>query len=341
MWVGLLLLSRRSALRCGSPACSLERPPVLPVKIDNVWFDLSKFNHPGGQELLERHAGTDITELFYSNHFDTITLERVRNHQIESYQLPDERIPATTSHCPVKSAANSPLYRRLKALVHARLIERQIAWQHKFSYRPYYLRLGCLLMCLAARLIGGDLATVVAAVAAASYGVLTGRQTWTHAHNGVHNPSRIPPLMRRLLRYDFVGVVELWQLEHHAHHAHTNGEGDPDADWWHPLFTYRDVAHRGGSTATGVLAACAYPFLVPVMLTRSLSHALEHDPNGAAILWFVMLVAPLRFAIDIALLGSSNFAIALGVATLYILLTFVATHQASEANHAFEPTDCW
>ena len=97
------------------------------------------------------------------------------------------------------------------------------------------------------------------------------RQTWTHAHNGVHNPSRVPKPMRALLHADFVGVLDVWMAEHHAHHAHTNSaEADPDVRWWYPAFSYADVA-RGATCPlrTCAFAVLAYPFLVPVMLLKS------------------------------------------------------------------------
>lgn len=49
--------------------------------IGNLWrvgdnlYDLSEFNHPGGQNLLEMSRGTDITEAFESHHLD---MEKVR-----------------------------------------------------------------------------------------------------------------------------------------------------------------------------------------------------------------------------------------------------------------------
>ena len=52
-----------------------------------------------------------------------------------------------------------------------------------------------------------------------------------------------------------------------------NGPDDPDMRWWRPLFSYADLASHGGSIRTRLLAVCAYPFLVPVMLIRSLGHA--------------------------------------------------------------------
>ena len=317
---------------------TLQSP--LPVRIDDRWYDLASFDHPGGRELLERHAGADITHLFYSNHFVPST-EPLHDFLSSEYG----------GGCPVTAAAHSPLYRELKRAVKARLAERRVEWRHTFSYTPYLLRLACLTTCLAARLLdgsGGDegtaaagAAAVAATIAAATYGLLTGRQTWTHAHNGVHNPARIPSPMRSLLRLDFVGVVEVWMLEHHAHHSFTNGEADPDAKWWQPLFSYHELAASGGSRTTAALALLIYPFLVPVMLVKSLGHMLSHDPDGRDTLRWVLLVAPLRFAIDIAVLGPANFGVAIGAATVYILATFVATHQAGAYNHAFDADDCW
>jgi linoleoyl-CoA desaturase len=70
-------------------------------------------------------------------------------------------------------------------------------------------------------------------------------------------------------------------------------------------------------------------------------HMVAHDRDARATLQWVLMIAPLRFAIDVVLLGPTNFGIALFSATMYILCTFVATHQAGEVNHTFETTDCW
>lgn len=330
------------------PAASNSRQP-LHVKIDSTWYNLAGFKHPGGLSLLERHAGADITHLFYSNHFAP-SLELLSGRQVNEETVMAERCPVAVAAAAVD--AHSELYRELKQVVHAHLVEHGIEWRHSFSYRPYFQRFGLLCVCLAARLYSmygtlgsespeGQVAAVIAAVAAGAYGLLTGRQTWTHAHNGVHNPERIPPGIARLLYYDFIGILDVWSSEHHAHHAHTNCEGDPDADWWQPLFSYRDVARLGGSAEVGLVATLAYPFLVPVMLIKSLAHMVRQDPNGRATLRKLWPVAPLRFGLDCLLLGPPGFALALGVATTYILGTFVATHQAGEHNHAFERADCW
>ena len=90
-------------------------------------------------------------------------------------------------------------------------------------------------------------------------------------------------------------------VEHQSHHAHTNDPvHDPDVHWWQPLYSYADLHRHGGSARTLVLSLLAYPFLVPVMLYKSLRHAATHDPHGRDDLIHVLTVAPMRFAIDIA-----------------------------------------
>ena len=309
---------------------SKDEEPLL-IRCDGSWYDLSFFRHPGGSEVLERHAGTDITHLFNSNHFEPDT------SPIERFKIDDHADESAKSEI-------SPQYAELKLEVHEHLKKNKIEWRHNFQYYPYALRLFCLLACYLSRRCAaaqlGGLANALGFAAAAAYGLLTGRQTWTHAHNGVHNPQRISRAMRMLIHVDFVGVIDVWLAEHHAHHAHTNGKGDPDMRWWRPLFSYADLAATGGSRRTRLLAACAYPFLVPVMLTRSLGHAARHDPRGMRTLAWVVAVAPFRFGLDVALMGPRLFSAALSCATLYILMTFVATHQVA-SNHAFEPGDCW
>ena len=310
------------------------------VRVDGEWYDLSNFDHPGGGELLTRHAGMDITHLFYSNHFEPIRASR-RLGAFRVHGATDgsgvRRYTGDTAPLVVapKSEACSEDYLELKRRVASRLEAAGVDWRHAFSPLPYAFRAACLLTCATVRVLApGDLEWL-ALVAAAAYGLATGRQTWTHAHNGVHNPHAIPPHMRSLLKYDFVGVVDVWMSEHHAHHAHTNDAHlDPDVRWWWPLYSYADVYAHGGSWKTLLLSACAYPLLVPVMLLQSLRHAIAHDPHGRRTLAFVLAVAPMRFGIDIALLGAAPFGIAIGAATAYIVGTFVATHQLAD-NHAF------
>jgi fatty acid desaturase len=307
------------------------RPP-LPVRIDGELYDLADFDHPGGHEVLRRTAGAaggDITHLFYSNHREP------RVSALRHFRLPEASVPLVDAG-EETSEPHSAVYRELKSEVYAHLEARGVEWRHTFRWEPYVLRLVCLALAHAALTAGdGSSCSAVGVGSAAAYGFLTGRMTWTHAHNGVHNPSALPPVMRALMAVDFVGVVEAWMAEHHAHHAHTNGAHDPDVAWFRPLFDYRDVAAGGGSLRVATLAVAAYPFLVPLMLVKSLAHARVSDPDSASTLAWVIAVAPLRFAIDFAILGPVGFATALTVATVYICGTFVATHQAP---HNHEPT---
>jgi fatty acid desaturase len=302
------------------------------VRIDGELYDLADFDHPGGHEVLRRTAGAaggDITNLFYSNHREP------RVSALRRFRLPEASVPLVDAG-EETSEPHSALYRELKSEVYAHLEARGVEWRHTFRWEPYVLRLVCLALAHAALTAGDESScSAVGVGSAAAYGFLTGRMTWTHAHNGVHNPSALPPAMRALMAVDFVGVVEAWMAEHHAHHAHTNGAHDPDVAWFRPLFDNRDVAADGGSLRVATLAVAAYPFLVPVMLVKCLAHARASDPDSASTLAWVIAVAPLRFAIDIAILGPVGFATALTVATAYICGTFVATHQAP---HNHEPT---
>ena len=224
-----------SALGSAHGACT--------VRVDGAWYDLSRFEHPGGREVIARHAGTDITHLFYSNHFDPLqAAKRLRPFK----KVAEEEALLAGGHAGGGTQANdggsdgalrsksddtaaahlvaptsepcSASYLELKLRVAARLAERGVAWRHEFSYAPYVTRLVCLLTCVACRVVPGS-PEGSALLAAAAYGLVTGRQTWTHAHNGVHNPQAIPPPMRKLIKYDFVGVVDAWMMEHHAHHV--------------------------------------------------------------------------------------------------------------------------
>jgi fatty acid desaturase len=326
---------QRSSL--SATIASDNHPDPLLVRCAGKDYDLSNFRHPGGHEVIARHAGTDITHLFFSNHFSP-DLNAISKYEISTSTVCDESLDESS-----ELMALSPEFMALKRDVHSHLEAAGIEWRHKFRYHALIARLCCLIAACCSRR-GFLLPEAAGFGVAMAYGFLTGRCAWTHAHNGVHNPARIPPALRLVLSFDLVLVIDAWMAEHHAHHAHTNdAHRDPDVRWWMPLFSYADLA-SGEAHARGVrtrlLAACAYPFLVPVMLVRSLRHAVQHDPAGWRTLAGVLLIAPIRFGIDVWLLGPRPFLVALATATLYILATFVATHQVAD-NHAFEPSDCW
>lgn len=68
------------------------------------------------------------------------------------------------------------------------------------------------------------------------------------------------------------------------------------------------------------------------MLVKSLNHAMKHDPDGATAAGILLASAPIRFGLDLVLLGPIQFAVAVAIASTYIVNTFVATHQIV-ANH--------
>jgi len=319
----------------GSVSTSKHEPLV--VSVDDQWFDLSEFNHPGGEEVLRRHHGQDITNLFYSNHWDPDT---IKGRIISKYPNPTAEFnassPQTNERCPFsRPHPHSPLYKELKSRVKLHLDNHEIPWRHQPSYNIFIIRAGCLALCVFGRELDWDRALCVSS--AISYGLLTGRMVWTHAHNCVHNPSTIPPRMRWWLEFDCVAVISLWMHEHLTHHAETNTDRDPDVHYFSPLFDYLKIAQDGGSPLTLCLAICVYPLLVPFMLTKSILHAAKNDPMAGNSISFALLVGPLRFGLDVLAMGG-DFALALMTATAYIVLTFAATHQV-EANHGASSGD--
>lgn len=68
------------------------------------------------------------------------------------------------------------------------------------------------------------------------------------------------------------------------------------------------------------------------MLLRSAHHALQNDARGRTDVSRALVCAPLRFALDVLLLGLQRFALAAAAASLYLIATFVATHQ-TRSNH--------
>jgi fatty acid desaturase len=314
-----------------------KHDPLL-ISVDDKWFDLSEFNHPGGEEVLRRHHGQDITNLFYSNHWDPDTIKGrvLLSEKFAQVTVAHNTPSSPTKRCPLSSPnPHSSLYKDLKQRVKLHLDTNEIPWRHQPSYNIFIIRAICLAICVFGRELDWDRALCTSS--AISYGLLTGRMVWTHAHNCVHNPSSIPPRMRRWLEFDCVAVISIWMHEHLTHHAETNTDRDPDMYYFSPVFDYMGIARDGGSPLTLCLAICVYPLLVPFMLTKSILHAARNDPISGGSIGFALLAGPLRFGLDV-LAMREDFALALMTATAYIVLTFAATHQV-KANHGASSGD--
>jgi len=122
--------------------------------------------------------------------------------------------------------------------------------------------------------------------------------------------------------------------EHHAHHAFTNKDQDPDISGFWPFLRYDTVAKQGGGVGALVRASVVYPLLLPFMLVKSVIHAMAHDSQGSAAVALMLASSPLRFGLDLLLLGPLNFGVAIIAASAYIVATFVATHQTIENHRA-------
>lgn len=307
-------------------------PPCRPtcVRLDGRWYDLSEWTHPGGQELIARQAGRDITALFYANHFGNFSSKKaLLARLITEGQESDSSLPSLVlQHC-------SPLYATLKAQVQTHLDKHGLAWRHRFRWEQTVFRFACLFLAWPLKSGGGWAGAAVAC----AYGLATGRATWTHVHNAVHNPSLLSLPARAFFDADYAGVVGLWMAEHLAHHAHTNGPCDPDVAWFSPLLNYDSIARSGGRPAVALAAIVAYPFLFVAMLGKSAAHALAStSKEGRRTVGVVCALAPLRFGLDFAVLGLRGFCAALSAASFYLIATFVATHQ-TRTNHCLSSGD--
>ena len=300
------------------------------VRLDGHWYDLSRLAHPGGKELIARQAGKDVTALFYANHFGGFSSKKaliarfLAKGASDAPPLPHPLL----QHC-------SPLYATLKAQVQAHLHEHGLVWRHRFGWKQTAFRLACLSLAWLLRSGGGWARTAVAC----TYGLATGRATWTHVHNAVHNPFLLSRSARAFFDADYAGVVGLWMAEHHAHHAHTNGPHDPDVAWFAPLVSYGSIARFGGGPAVALAAVVAYPLFFVAMLVKSTVYALtSNSQKGRQAVGVVCALAPLRFGLDFSVLGLRGFCAALSAASLYLIFTFVATHQ-TRANHRLSSGD--
>lgn len=164
-------------------------PPCRPtcVRLDGRWYDLSGWTHPGGQELIARQAGRDVTALFYANHFGNFSSKKALLARLitEGQESDSSLPPLVLQHC-------SPLYASLKAQVQTHLDKHGLAWRHRFRWEQTAFRFACLFLAWPLKSGGGWAGTA----AACAYGLATGRATWTHVHNAVHNPSILPPAAR-------------------------------------------------------------------------------------------------------------------------------------------------
>ena len=335
---GLAIPLRRDARPMAAATARPLADDDLWVRVHDSWFNLSGFDHPGGPTLLRRHAGQDVTHLFYSNHFRP-SLEPIRRFEAPAPPSALAALPPrdrSTDPC-------SPLYSQLKREVHAALVAHGIEWRHRFRSAPLVARFGLLALgaTLRRHRAGGGAAERVAV--AALYGLAMGRATWTHAHNAVHNPDAASPWMRRLMRADLANVADAWLAEHQAHHAETNRAADPDTRWFAPIFAYRALAGldpgAAAPSSAAVRSVFCYALLVPFMATKAAAHALS-SPGGRRVVATSLAVAPARFALDVWLLGARAFGVALLSATAYLVGTFVATHAASADNYDVA-SGCW
>lgn len=175
-------------------------PPCRPtcVRLDGRWYDLSGWTHPGGQELIARQAGRDVTALFYANHFGNFSSKKALLARLitEGQESDSSLPPLVLQHC-------SPLYASLKAQVQTHLDKHGLAWRHRFRWEQTAFRFACLFLAWPLKSGGGWAGTA----AACAYGLATGRATWTHVHNAVHNPSILPPAARAFFDADYAGVV--------------------------------------------------------------------------------------------------------------------------------------
>ena len=202
----------------------------------------------------------------------------------------------------------------------------------------------------------------------ALYGILIGRSMWTHGHTAVHDPDAVsvapsslwpwPWMMNIVLNFDLAMIPSLWMLEHHAHHAQTNTAEDPDTRWFMPIIDYRNHAIRMMTTKTTTDTTCTettagtlevpkqgwdfpsvlipvliYPFLVPFMACKATWYAIRFDPDGIKYACLALIIAPVRFSIDLWLLQPLGLVVAVLAATVYLQGTFIATHAAGVQNY--------
>ena len=382
------------------------------MRLNDDWYELGGFSsqHSGGDQIIRRFAGSDVTALFYSNHFDGFDtkLQRLERHRT-ARPSGESGLPHLDSHN--ASVPLSDLYAALKMEVKVALASAAPGRGHRarFPLRPLLARYAVLGLAAAAAATSSASVSAAAVPAAAGtlhlslsvlYGLMIGQAMWTHGHTAVHDPDAVTstssssssldgggrrrPWMGPLLAFDLANVPALWLREHQQHHAATNSAEDPDTRWFMPAIDYRRHAaeHFAATTTTTATATTSttdstattiatpsdttatatattsttttattatptplpplppalvpvllYPLLVPFMGLKSLRYALAHDPAGETEALRALALAPLRFALDLCLLGVPGLAAALAAATAYLCATFVATHAAGPHNY--------
>lgn len=214
------------------------------VRLNGDWYDLGAFadeRHTGGSEIIRRFTGEDITSLFFSNHLAGLEGKLKQLQRYRRYRHGTE--DGTLSH--VKPLPVSDLYTALKLEVKDALetaAPRRGGYRARFPVVPLLARYMVLGLAAEAATMTSDLGPLLHLSLSGLYGLMIGQAMWTHGHTAVHDPHAVSaskPWMGALLAFDLANVPQLWLREHHAHHAHTNSEADPDTRWFMPAIDYR------------------------------------------------------------------------------------------------------
>lgn len=101
-----------------------NKPDHLFTKIHGVWYDLAKYNHPGGQLAINLTDGRDSTVLFESHHL--ISKKNIKK-VLEKYKVDEKTASALTTldpkddgaHYQWKDYGNNEFVQDLKSMLHS------------------------------------------------------------------------------------------------------------------------------------------------------------------------------------------------------------------------------
>jgi fatty acid desaturase len=239
---------------------SRPTPGQLRLKIDEHWYDLTKWqhNHPGGHEILQHLNGLDATDAFYSLHSAEAHERLKKFHRISSQ--PGDSVP------PTKTALAFRKFR--KQLVEEGFFKRSFFWEAFYQLSVYVL---CAL--------GSYLSRSHPLLAVLLIGIGMEQAGWI-GHDNTHGRGKWQNVFATMQS----GVINSfsrswWSNKHNHHHVYTNHlgldvdiENDPIIHLFFPSpdneVFYRKFQH--------IYFPMAASFLYVSWRIQSLQWALQH-----------------------------------------------------------------
>ena len=240
-FVGFKLFSKFGT-KIYDEACKHDKHGYLHIKIRNQWYDLAKFDHPGGPVALNLAKDRDATALFESHHY--LIPSKKLYGILNKYKLSDEEVKKRDvktidprddgAHYEWEGYENDPFTLGIKEIVveHFTKIaeERGISLREATKATParWFMILSMMAMFFATvpSFLGGEWWTLVATP------LLAWVVICNYWHDGLHFSLSTDWRINAVLPYLFPWLSSPWMWYHQhviGHHAYTNVDHkDPD-----------------------------------------------------------------------------------------------------------------